>query len=126
MVAAGSMFEVVNLLVPSLFPEIQNDPLMKLHHSNAIVKWWTLCSNGLSMICGGALAASAVGAWRGRRRAARLACRAASPGEPALPGQAGVVAWVEGSRRGGGLRQVFSSGPPGIDLRFTTTPGVRM
>jgi len=34
------------------------------------------------------------------RSSARLA------GEPALPGQRGVVAWVEGSRRGGSLRQV--------------------
>ena len=35
-----------------------------------------------------------------RRSSRRLA------GEPALPGQRGVIAWVEGSRRGTGLRQV--------------------
>ncbi|MFL6194072.1 MAG: hypothetical protein ACJ75H_07870 [Thermoanaerobaculia bacterium] len=39
-----------------------------------------------------------------------LATVAAAPGEPALPGAAGVVAWVEGSRRGGGMRQVVA--PP--------------
>jgi hypothetical protein len=31
-----------------------------------------------------------------------------APGEPARPGDAGVVAWVEGSRRGGALRQVVA------------------
>ena len=33
-------------------------------------------------------------------------------GEPALPGQAGVVAWVEGTRRGGDTRMVVSTPPP--------------
>jgi hypothetical protein len=47
-----------------------------------------------------------------------LASRAVSPGEPALPGQAGVVAWVEGSRRGGGLRQVMASRPSGLEGRI--------
>ncbi len=44
--------------------------------------------------------------------------RSVSPGEPALPGQAGVVAWVEGSRRGGGLRQVVAEAPPGLRERI--------
>ena len=47
-----------------------------------------------------------------------LARRAVSSGESALPGQAGVVAWVEGSRRGGGLRQVMAARQPGIDGRI--------
>jgi hypothetical protein len=37
-----------------------------------------------------------------------------SNGEPALPGQAGVVAWVEGSRRGGSLRAVAASMPASL------------
>ncbi len=41
-----------------------------------------------------------------------LSLRAPAPGEPALPGRAGVVAWVEGSRRGGELRQVVADPPP--------------
>ncbi|HEV8583151.1 MAG TPA: hypothetical protein VGX68_29135 [Thermoanaerobaculia bacterium] len=41
-----------------------------------------------------------------------LAGTAAAPGEPALPGHAGVVAWVEGSRRGGSLRQVVAPEQP--------------
>jgi hypothetical protein len=44
--------------------------------------------------------------------------QAASAGEPALPGRAGVVAWVEGSRRGGGLRQVVAEAPPGFRERI--------
>ena len=47
-----------------------------------------------------------------------LARRAASAGEPALPGQSGVVAWVEGSRRGDGLRQVVAAGLPGLEGRL--------
>ena len=46
-----------------------------------------------------------------------LAIRWRSPraaGEPALPGQRGVVAWVEGSRRGANARQVVSSDLAGI------------
>jgi hypothetical protein len=44
-----------------------------------------------------------------------LTSRALSSGEPALPGQAGVVAWVEGSRRGGRLRQVVAFAQPGLE-----------
>jgi hypothetical protein len=43
-------------------------------------------------------------------------------GEPALPGGAGVVAWVEGSRRGGSLRQVVAAERPGWQARLD--PGV--
>ncbi|HEX3554787.1 MAG TPA: hypothetical protein VIA62_16315 [Thermoanaerobaculia bacterium] len=51
--------------------------------------------------------------------------RAFTVGEPALPGQAGVVAWVEGSRRGGGLRQVVAAERPGLQARpdLTATHG---
>lgn len=41
----------------------------------------------------------------------QLAHRAPAPGEPALPGEPGVVAWVEGSRRGEASRQVFAAEP---------------
>ena len=41
----GSSFEVINLLVPSLFPQIQDMPLMRLHHSSRIVFCWVLLSN---------------------------------------------------------------------------------
>ena len=43
-----------------------------------------------------------------------FARRALASGEPARPGHAGVVAWVEGSRRGGGLRQVVAAAPGGL------------
>ncbi|HEV2853429.1 MAG TPA: hypothetical protein VHC97_11555 [Thermoanaerobaculia bacterium] len=49
-----------------------------------------------------------------------LARRAAGPGEPALPGDAGAVAWVEGSRRGGSLRQVVA--PERLSLRERLAP----
>jgi hypothetical protein len=45
---------------------------------------------------------------------------AAQPGEPALPGQPGVVAWVEGSRRGGALRAVVAAPPPSLENALRT------
>jgi hypothetical protein len=37
--------------------------------------------------------------------------RASRPGEPALPGQAGVVVWAEGPRQGGSVRTVVALSP---------------
>jgi hypothetical protein len=49
----------------------------------------------------------------------QLAHRAPTPGEAAVPGQRGVVSWVEGSRRGDGVRQVVAAEPPsGMRERF--------
>ncbi len=47
-----------------------------------------------------------------------LSRQAFALGEPARPGSAGVVAWVEGSRRGGGLRQVVAAEPFGLRPRL--------
>jgi hypothetical protein len=49
--------------------------------------------------------------------------RAAGRGEAALPGQAGVVAWVEGSRRGGALRQVVAAEAPSGARSRVELPG---
>ena len=67
----------------------------------------------------------AIAATPGTEWALTLASVAAAPGEPALPGQPGVVAWVEGSRRGGSLRQRVAPERPGIRAGFDTaeTPG---
>jgi hypothetical protein len=48
---------------------------------------------------------SAVAAVPGMEPAFPLATIAPAAGEPALPGHPGVVAWVEGTRRGGSVRQ---------------------
>src|SRR5437763_1548839 len=37
------------------------------------------------------------------------------PGEPARPGEEGVSRWIEGSRQGGGLREVAAAPPPGAE-----------
>jgi hypothetical protein len=47
---------------------------------------------------------------------------AATPGEPARPGDAGVVAWVEGSRRGGALRQKVAAGAVGLATGRSVAP----
>jgi hypothetical protein len=52
-----------------------------------------------------------------------LAGVAAVPGEPALPGHPGVVAWVEGSRRGGSLRQVVAPERPALRPAFSLPEG---
>ncbi|HYH47859.1 MAG TPA: hypothetical protein VEG34_19415 [Thermoanaerobaculia bacterium] len=52
--------------------------------------------------------------------------RSAGLGEAALPGQAGVVAWVEGSRRGGGLRQVVAGEAPSGARSRVELPGRRL
>lgn len=48
-----------------------------------------------------------------------FASRSATRGEPALPGHAGVVAWVEGSRRGGDLRQRIADEPAALRPGFS-------
>jgi hypothetical protein len=55
----------------------------------------------------------------GMEQALALAGVASAPGEPALPGDAGVVAWVEGSRRGGSLRQVIAPERPALRSTFS-------
>jgi hypothetical protein len=55
----------------------------------------------------------------GTERGFLLASVAAAPGEPALPGGPGVVAWVEGSRRGGSLRQRVAPERPGLRGSFS-------
>lgn len=51
--------------------------------------------------------------------------RAARPGEPALPGRPGVVAWVEGSRQGGDLHAVVAAPPPALENALRT-PGAEL
>ncbi|HKI02035.1 MAG TPA: hypothetical protein VKK31_08650 [Thermoanaerobaculia bacterium] len=55
----------------------------------------------------------------GMERAFTLASAATAAGEPALPGRPGVVAWVEGSRRGGSLRQVVAPERPAFRPAFS-------
>lgn len=47
---------------------------------------------------------------------------AATPGEPARPGDTGVVAWIEGSRRGGSLRQVVAADAVGLATGQSMAP----
>lgn len=53
---------------------------------------------------------------------ALTASLATAPGEPARPGDAGVVAWVEGSRRGGALRQVVNLDATGLAAGQSIAP----
>jgi hypothetical protein len=75
LIVVGSCFEVVNLLVPSLIPSIQEEPLMKLHHHNRVVFFWTLLSNLLNFVLGSLLVRGALGTLRGDVAASRLGRR---------------------------------------------------
>lgn len=67
----GSSFEVMNLLFPTLLPEIQGNPLMALHHSEPIVFWWTLLSNLTTACLAVVLFAAAIGLLRQRQASSR-------------------------------------------------------
>jgi hypothetical protein len=45
--------------------------------------------------------------------------RSVRRGEPALPGEAGVVAWAEGTRQGGSAGMVVGTEPPAVQPRET-------
>ena len=53
---------------------------------------------------------------------ALTASPASAPGEPARPGDAGVVFWAEGSRRGGGLHQVVAKDTAGLAAGQSIAP----
>jgi hypothetical protein len=55
----------------------------------------------------------------GMVRVFTLASVAPAAGEPALPGSAGVVAWVDGNRRGGALRQMVAPERPVLRPAFS-------
>lgn len=72
----GSSFEVVNLLVPSLFPQIQDMPMMRLHHSSRIVFYWVLLSNLATALFSAVLVRAALGTMRNEAPASRQSRRA--------------------------------------------------
>ena len=72
----GSSFEVVNLLVPSLIPQIQDMPLMRLHHSSRIVFYWVLLSNLATVLVSAVLVRAALGTMRNEASASHQSRRA--------------------------------------------------
>lgn len=72
----GSSFEVVNLLVPSLIPQIQDLPLMRLHHSSRIVFYWVLLSNLATALLAAVLVRAALGTMRNEASASQQSRRA--------------------------------------------------
>lgn len=72
----SSSFEVVNLLFPSLIPQIQDMPLMRLHHSSRIVFYWTLLSNLATVVLSAILLRAALGTMRNEGWASQQSRRA--------------------------------------------------
>jgi hypothetical protein len=75
-ILVGSSFEVLNLLVPSLIPQIQDLPLMRLHHSSRIVFYWTLLSNVVTAVLSAVLVRAALGTLRNEASASYRSRRA--------------------------------------------------
>ncbi len=76
MVLLGSTFEVINLLFPALFPALQENPLMAMHHTQRVVFWWTLCSNIATAILAALLLAAAPGIVKRSEDSSRSSIRA--------------------------------------------------
>lgn len=80
LVLCGSLFEVANLLDPTLVPSIQDAPFMRVHHTEPAVFRWTLGSNLVTPFLGAGLIAVGVGLLRRRpwvERASRIAAMVA-------------------------------------------------
>lgn len=75
-ILTGSSFEVINLLVPSLFPQIQDMPMMRLHHSSRIVFYWVLLSNLATALLSAVLVRAALGTMRNEASASHQSRRA--------------------------------------------------
>ena len=43
--SATDLNQEIEIEIELLLPEIQDVPLMRLHHTNRVVFYWTLCSN---------------------------------------------------------------------------------
>ncbi len=72
LILVGSSFEVLNLVFPSLVPQIQDAPLMRLHHAERVVFYWTIVSNIASAILAVLLIRGAIGTLRNRPAASQL------------------------------------------------------
>lgn len=81
LVMGGSVFEIANLLDPTLVPSIQDVPIMRAHHTQPAVFRWTIASNLVTPWIGAGLVAVGVGLVRRRPwvlRVARVAALAAT------------------------------------------------
>ena len=79
MLALGSAGEVLNLLFPSLLPSIQDVPLMRLHHTERFLFYWTVLSNTLALLLALTLLRAALGVFKDDPEASRLSRRAIVP-----------------------------------------------
>jgi len=68
----GSVFEVLNLVFPTLVPVVQQVPLMRLHHTQPVVYYWTLLSNVVTVGLAAMLVRAGMGTVRGRGEASRF------------------------------------------------------
>lgn len=48
----GAAFEVLNMLMPSMLPDIQDNEIMQLHHEQPVVEAWTTIGNLAGLVLG--------------------------------------------------------------------------
>jgi len=92
LVLAGSSFELLNLLVPSMLPSIQDIPLMRMHHANRVVFYWTLLSNVVTAGLSLELIRGAIGVFKGSPAASQASRRAIAVFFIVLGGSAAISA----------------------------------
>lgn len=72
MLACGATMEVVNMLLPHLFPAIQSNRFIQMHHTQPVLGTWTVASNMVNVLIGLCLVAAGFGLFRRRPWGPRL------------------------------------------------------
>jgi hypothetical protein len=72
MIAGGATMEILNMLLPTLVPAIQNNRFMQLHHTEPVLGAWTVASNGVNLLIGLGFIAAGLGIFRRRSWVPRL------------------------------------------------------
>jgi hypothetical protein len=72
LVAGGATMEILNMLLPTLMPAIQDNVFMQLHHTQPVLGTWTVASNGVNVFIGLGFIAAGMGIFRRRPWVPRL------------------------------------------------------
>jgi hypothetical protein len=72
LIAGGASMEILNMLLPTLMPAIQNNRFMQLHHTEPVLGAWTVASNAVNVFIGLGFIAAGLGIFRRRSWVPRL------------------------------------------------------
>ena len=111
MIAGGASMEILNMLLPTLLPTIQNNRFMELHHTEPVLGTWTVASNGINVLLGLGFIAAGLGIFRRRSWVPRLSRVCAQA--------------LIGSGLGGALVCAVYLYPPAFEFMRSTDPALR-